>query len=91
MGNHMTSWGLTRATVKNHGSVPAPGRGRALARSHWAALEAMIGIEVDAGPGPPHEVPVVAVPVREAVGLHVGVLGLRQVPFPDVRGPVAAP
>ena len=25
MGNHITSWGLTSATVRNHGSVPAGG------------------------------------------------------------------
>ena len=42
------------------------------------------GVEVDAGPGPTHEVAVVSLPVGESVALHVGMDGLRQVPFADV-------
>ena len=47
-------------------------------------------VEVHAGPGPTHEMAVVAVPVGEAVGLHVRCGGVGQVPLPDVRGAVAA-
>ncbi len=43
----MTSWGLTRATVRNHGSGPdAPASrsaGLAFSVSQWAALEAIRG------------------------------------------------
>ena len=38
----MTSWGLTRATVRNHGRSP-PWSGPAFSDSQWAALEAMTG------------------------------------------------
>ncbi len=43
MGNHITSWGFTSATLKNQGAASAPAAGAALARSQWAALEAMSG------------------------------------------------
>ena len=46
-------------------------------------------VEVHAGPGPPHEVAIVAVPVGEAVGLHVRGGRVRQVPLADVGGAVA--
>ena len=46
-------------------------------------------IEVHAGAGPTHEVPVVALPIREAVRRHVGRDGLREVPLADVARPVA--
>ena len=40
-GNHITSWGLTSATVRNHGS--APSGPPAFSVSQCAALPAMIG------------------------------------------------
>ena len=48
-------------------------------------------IEVHAGAGPAHEVAVVAVPVGEAVGLHVGGGRVGEVPLADVGRAVAGP
>ena len=52
----MTSWGLTRATVRNQGSAAAavgPGPGRAFAHSQWAALAAMMGSKCTPVPAQP--------------------------------------
>ena len=46
-------------------------------------------VEVDARSRPTHEVAVVAVPIGEAVGLHVRVGRVREVPLADVGGAVA--
>ena len=46
-------------------------------------------VEVHAGAGPAHEVAVVALPVGVAVRLHVGLLGVGEVPLADVRRAVA--
>ena len=60
---------------QGHGEEPR--RGGVVGR-HRVVLQPVGGVggddrvEVDPGPGPPHEVPVVAVPVGEPVGLHVG-------------------
>ena len=48
-------------------------------------------VEVHPGAGPTHEVAVVAVPVGEAVGLHVGRGRVGQVPLADVGRAVAGP
>ncbi len=48
-------------------------------------------VEVDAGAGPAHEVAVVAVPVGEAVRLHVRPGGVGEVPLADVGRAVAGP
>jgi hypothetical protein len=48
-------------------------------------------VEVHTGAGPPHEVTVVAVPVGEAVGLHVGRGRVGQMPLADVGRAVAGP
>ena len=49
------------------------------------------GVEVDPGAGPSHEVAVVAVPVGEAVGLHVRGGRVGEVPLADVGRAVAGP
>src|ERR1035438_9010146 len=85
----MTSWGLTRATVRNQGWVPSappepvpPGpahrvpAGPACSVSQWAALAAMIGAKCTPGPAPPTTRPAAPSPGARPRGpRRSGVLG----------------
>lgn len=77
---------------ESHGEepgAPAGRRGAGVAPEPVGGVGGDEGVEVHAGAGPAHEVAVVAVPVGEAVGLHVGLGGVGEVPLADVGRPVA--
>ena len=80
---------------QGHGEEPRLGRRRgrrpALLGQPVGGVAGDDRVEVHAGAGPAHEVAVVAVPVGEAVGLHVRGGGVGEVPLADVGRAVAGP